>query len=33
VLLAGQTGALDSIDDTAEDNSASTLDVIVEASV
>ena len=33
VLLAGQTGALDSVDDTAEDDSASTLDVIVEAGV
>lgn len=33
VVLAGQTGALDSVDDTAKDDSASTLDVIVEASV
>jgi hypothetical protein len=33
VLLAGQTRALDSVDDTAEDDSASTLDVIVEAGV
>lgn len=33
VVLAGQTGALDSVDDTAKDDSASTLDVIVEAGV
>jgi hypothetical protein len=33
VLLAGETGALDSVDDTAKDDSASTLDVIVEAGV
>jgi hypothetical protein len=33
VILAGQTGALDSVDDTAKDDSASTLDVIIEAGV
>ena len=33
MVLAGQTGALDSGDDAAKDDSASTLDVIVEASV
>jgi len=31
VVLAGQTGALDGVDDTAEDDSASTLDVVIEA--
>ena len=31
VVLARKTGALDSVDDTTEDDSASTLDVIVEA--
>jgi hypothetical protein len=33
VVLAGQTGTLDSVDDTAKDDSASTLDVIIEAGV
>jgi hypothetical protein len=31
VVLARKTGALDGVDDTAEDDSASTLDVIIEA--
>ena len=33
VLLAGETGTLDGVDDTAENDSAGTLDVIVEAGV
>lgn len=33
LVLAGETGALDSVDDTAEDDSASTLDVVIEAGV
>lgn len=33
VVLAGQAGALNSVDDTAKDDSTSTLDIIVEAGV
>jgi hypothetical protein len=33
VVLAGQTGALDSVDHTAENHGAGTLDVVIEAGV